>query len=129
PALSGPLIAAFALAVCPQAHDDFRMSPAPVTAGLDAVDGSDLQPPLVVEALELVEPGWDLPPAHLGDVFLSASTDDETLDFSAVDVHGSTLWLAKRPSGCTGFSVSTDAAGSQRAVLTVSDSPTDCDAD
>src|SRR5699024_2216082 len=70
-----------------------------------------------------------LPPAHLGDVFLSASTDAGTLDFSAVDVHGSTLWQAKRPSGCTGFTVSTDADGSPLAVLTDSDSSTDCDED
>jgi hypothetical protein len=128
-ALAGPLIGAFVLAGCSQAPDDFDRSPEQVTTDLDAVDGSDLQLPLVVEPLELVEPGWDLPPAHLGDVFLSASTDDETLDFSAVDVHGSTLWQAKRPSGCTGFTVSTDADGSALAVLTDSDSSTDCDED
>lgn len=128
-ALAGPLIGAFALAGCSQAPDDFDRTPEQVTTDLDAVDASDLQLPLIIEPLELVEPGWDLPPAHLGEVFLSASTGDETLDFSAVDIHGSTLWQAKRPSGCTGFTVSVDADGTPLAVLTDSDSTTDCDED
>lgn len=128
-ALAGPLIGVFALAGCSQAPDDFDRTPEQVTTELDAVDASDLQLPLIIEPLELVEPGWDLPPKHLGEVFLSASTGDETLDFSAVDVHGSTLWQAKRPSGCTGFTVSVDADGTPLAVLTDSDSSTDCDED
>ena len=128
-ALAGPLIGVFALASCSQAPDDFDRTPEQVTTELDAVDASALQLPLIIEPLELVEPGWDLPPEHLGDVFLSASTGDETLDFSAVDVHGSTLWQAKRPSGCTGFTVSVDADGAPLAVLTDSDSSTDCDED
>src|SRR5699024_9785679 len=127
-ALAGPLVGAFALAGCSQAPDDFDRSPEQVTTDLDAFDASDLQLPLIIEPLELVEPGWDLPPKHLGDVFLAGSTDDERLDFSAVDVHGSTLWQAKRPSGCTGFTVSTDADGSPLAVLTDSDSSPDLDA-
>src|SRR5699024_10554961 len=128
-ALAGPLVGAFALAGCSQAPDDFDRSPEQVTTDLDAFDASDLQLPLIIEPLELVEPGWDLPPKHLDDVFLSASTSDETLDFSAVDVHGSTLWQAQRPSGCTGFTVSTDDDGTPLAVLTDSDSSTDCDED
>src|SRR5699024_6389969 len=128
-ALAGPLIGAFVLAGCSQAPDDFDRSPEQDTTDLDAVDGSDLQLPLVVEPLELGEPGWDLPPAHRGDVFLSARSDEETLDCSAVDGHGSTLWQAKRPSGCIGFTGSTDADGSPLAVLTDSDSSTDCDED
>jgi len=128
-ALAGPLIGVFALASCSQAPDDFDRTPEQVTTELDAVDASALQLPLIIEPLELVEPGWDLPPEHLGDVFLSASTGDETLDFSAVDVHGSTLWQAKRPSGCTGFTVSVDADDTPLAVLTDSDSSTDCDED
>lgn len=127
--LAGPLIGFFALAGCSQAPDDFDRTPEQVTTELDAVDASDLQLPLIIEPLELVEPGWDLPPAHLGEVFLSASTGEETLDFSAVDIHGSTLWQAKRPSGCTGFTVSVDADGAPLAVLTDSDSSTDCDED
>src|SRR5699024_12416236 len=109
-ALAGPLIGAFILAGCSQAPDDFDRSPEQVTTDLDAVDGSDLQLPLVVEPLELVEPGWALPPAHLGGVFLSASTEDGTLDYSAVDVHGSTLWQSERPDRYTGVRVSTDDA-------------------
>ena len=127
--LAGPLIGFFALAGCSQAPDDFDRTPEQVTTELDAVDASDLQLPLIIEPLELVEPGWDLPPKHLGEVFLSASTGEETLDFSAVDIHGSTLWQAKRPSGCTGFTVSVDADGAPLAVLTDSDSSTDCDED
>ncbi|AMT94749.1 hypothetical protein A2T55_14175 [Brevibacterium linens] len=127
--LAGPLIGFFALAGCSQAPDDFDRTPEQVTTELDAVDASDLQLPLIIEPLELVEPGWDLPPAHLGEVFLSASTGEGTLDFSAVDIHGSTLWQAKRPSGCTGFTVSVDADGAPLAVLTDSDSSTDCDED
>ena len=128
-ALAGSIIGVFALAGCSQAPDDFDRTPEQVTTELDAVDASDLQLPLIIEPLELVEPGWDLPPAHLGEVFLSASTGEETLDFSAVDIHGSTLWQAKRPSGCTGFTVSVDADGAPLAVLTDSDSSTDCDED
>lgn len=128
-ALAGPLIGVFALASCSQAPDDFDRTPEQVTTELDAVDASALQLPLIIEPLELVEPGWDLPPEHLGDVFLSASAGDETLDFSAVDVHGSTLWQAKRPSGCTGFTVSVDADDTPLAVLTDSGSSTDCDED
>ncbi|WP_420097495.1 hypothetical protein [Brevibacterium sediminis] len=127
--LTAPLIGVFVLAACSQAPDDFDRAPKQVTTDLDAVDASDLQLPLIIEPLELVEPGWDLPPKHLGEVFLSASTGDETLDFSAVDVHGSTLWQAKRPGGCTGFTVSVDADGSPLAVLTDSDSSTDCNED
>ncbi|HJE76699.1 MAG TPA: hypothetical protein K8V74_01990 [Brevibacterium epidermidis] len=128
-ALAGSIIGVFALAGCSQAPDDFDRTPEQVTTELDAVDASDLQLPLIIEPLELVEPGWDLPPKHLGEVFLSASSGDETLDFSAVDVHGTTLWQAKRPGGCTGFTVSVDADGTPLAVLTDSDSSTDCDED
>lgn len=128
--LSGPLIGALILTGCSaERPDDFDRTPKQVTTELDGVDASDLQLPLIVEPLELVEPGWDLPPAHHGDVFLSASTGDETLEFSAVDVHGSMLWQAKRPSGCTGFTVSADADGNPLAVLTDSSSTTDCDED
>ncbi len=127
--LTAPLIGVVVLAACSRAPDDFDRTPKQVTTDLNAVDASDLQLPLIIEPLELVEPGWDLPPKHLGDVFLSASTGDETLDFSAVNVHGSTLWQAKRPSGCTEFTVSVDADGSPLAVLTDSDSSTDCDED
>ena len=127
--LAGALIGTFALAGCSLAPDDFDRSPEQVTTDLDAVDGSDLQLPLIIEPLELVEPGWDLPPQHLGEVFLSASTGDETLEFSAVDIHGSALWQAERPSGCTGFTVSVDADGAPLAVLTDSDSTTDCNED
>ncbi len=126
-ALAGPLIGVFALAGCSPAPDDFDRTPEQVTTELDAVVASDLQLPLIIEPLELVEPGWDLPPKDLGEVFLSASTGEETLEFSAVDIHGSTLWQAKRPSGCTGFTVSVDADGTPLAVLTDSDSSTDCD--
>lgn len=128
-ALAGPLIGVFALAGCSSAPDDFDRAPEQVTTDLDAVDASDLQLPLIIEPLELVEPGWDLPPAHHGEVFLSASTGDENLEFSAFDVHGSMLWQAKRPSGCTGFTVSVDGDGDPLAVLTDSDSSTDCDED
>jgi hypothetical protein len=128
-ALAGPLIGAFALAGCSPTPDDFDRTPEQVKTDLNAVDASEVQLPLIIEPLELVEPGWDLPPAHLGDVFLSASTGDETLDFSAVDVHGSMLWEANRPRGCTGFTVSVDADGNPLAVLTDSSSTTDCDED
>ncbi|SDS22008.1 hypothetical protein SAMN04489752_1238 [Brevibacterium siliguriense] len=127
--LAGALIGAFVLAGCSQAPDDFDRTPEQVTTDLDAVDASDLQLPLIIEPLELVEPGWDLPPKHLGEAFLSASIDDETLQFSAVDIHGSALWQAERPSGCTGFTVSVDADGAPLAVLTDSDSSTDCNED
>ncbi|MGC2942191.1 MULTISPECIES: hypothetical protein [unclassified Brevibacterium] len=128
-ALAGPLIGVFVLAGCSHAPDDFDRTPEQVTIELDAVDSSDLQLPLIIEPLELVEPGWDLPPAHLGEVFLSAAAGDERLDFSAVDVHGSTLWQAQRPSGCTGFTISVGADGTPLAVLTDSESSTDCDED
>lgn len=129
PIFAGLLIGAFALAGCSPTPDDFDRTPEQVTTDIDAVDASDLQLPLIIEPLELVEPGWDLPPAHLGGVFLSAGTGDEVLDFSAVDIHGSTLWQAKRPSGCTGFTLSVDADGAPLAVLTDSDSTTACDED
>ena len=62
-----------------------------------------MQLPLIVEPLELVEPGWDLDVKHLGDVFLSAGIGDERLGFSAVDSNGTTLWQAQRPTGLHGI--------------------------
>ena len=85
-----------------------------------------MQLPLIVEPLELVEPGWDLDVKHLGDVFLSAGIGDERLGFSAVDSNGTTLWQAQRPRGCTGFTVTADSEGKPLAVLTDSASDQSC---
>ncbi|HJF77964.1 MAG TPA: PQQ-like beta-propeller repeat protein [Brevibacterium linens] len=106
---------------------EFEREPRQVGTELDEVDASDLQLPLIVEPLELVEPGWDLDVKHLGDVFLSAGSGDDHLDFSAVDSNGTTLWQAQRPTGCTGFSVTADSEGTPLAVLTDSSSDKTCD--
>lgn len=111
----------------PEEPPELERTPQQVDAELDAVDASELQLPLLVEPLELVEPGWDLDVEHLGDVFLSAGRGDERLDFSAVDSAGTTLWKAQRPTGCTGFTVTVDAEGNPLAVLTDSASDESCD--
>ncbi|WP_350269524.1 PQQ-binding-like beta-propeller repeat protein [Brevibacterium sp. CBA3109] len=105
---------------------DLEREPKQASAELDAIDASDLQLPLIVEPLELVEPGWDLDVKHLGDVFLSARSGDERLDFSAVDSNGTTLWQAQRPTGCTGFTMTLDSEGQPLAVLTDSASDETC---
>lgn len=93
------LCTALALVGCTSTKEPPELDREPNQAGteLDAVDGSDMQLPLIVEPLELVEPGWDLDVKHLGDVFLSAGIGDERLGFSAVDSNGTTLWQAQRP--------------------------------
>lgn len=111
----------------PEEPPELERTPQQVGAELDAVDASELQLPLLVEPLELVEPGWDLDVRHLGDVFLSAGHGDDRLDFSAVDSTGTTLWKAQRPTGCTGFTVTVDAEGNPLAVLTDSASDESCD--
>lgn len=122
------LCTALALVGCTSAKEPPELDREPNQAGteLDAVDGSDMQLPLIVEPLELVEPGWDLDVKHLGDVFLSAGIGDERLGFSAVDSNGTTLWQAQRPRGCTGFTVTVDSEGNPLAVLTDSASDQSC---
>lgn len=123
------LTTTLALLGCTSAEEppELEREPKQVGTELDAVDASDLQLPLIVEPLELVEPGWDLDVKHLGDVFLSASSSDDRLDFSSVDSNGTTLWQAQRPTGCTGFSVTADSEGTPLAVLTDSSSDETCD--
>lgn len=129
--LACSLIGALALLGCttPDAPPEIEREAKQVGTELNAVDASDLQLPLIVEPLELVEPGWDLDVKHHGDVFLSAQREDEALNFSAVDIHGTTLWQAQRPTGCTGFTVTADGEGKPLAVLTDSASDENCDAE
>ena len=108
--------------------DDFDRPPEASDTELKAADTSDLQMPLIVEPLESVEPDWDLPVQAAGSVFLSAHTGEDTLEYSAVDTKGTELWRAKRPSGCTGFAVTADG-DTDLAVLTDSETSTDCDED
>ncbi|WP_240372626.1 hypothetical protein [Brevibacterium zhoupengii] len=130
-ALAASLPMALALFGCTPTEEppDLDRGPKQVEKKLEAVDASDLQLPLIVEPLELVEPGWDLDVKHLGDVFLSASSGDDRLNFSAVDSTGTTLWQAQRPTGCTGFSVTADSEGTPLAVLTDSASDESCDSE
>lgn len=130
-ALAASLSSALALVGCIGIEEppELERQPKQVGTKLDAVDASDLQLPLIVEPLELVEPGWDLDVAHLGEVFLSAGSGDERLDFSAVDSSGTTLWQAQRPTGCTGFTVTADSDGHPLAVLTDSASDESCETD
>ncbi|GAA1932420.1 hypothetical protein GCM10009689_09850 [Brevibacterium antiquum] len=118
-----------ALLGCTSAEEppELEREPKQVGTELEAVDASDLQLPLIVEPLELVEPDWDLDVKRLGDVFLSAGSSEDRLDFSAVDSNGTTLWQAQRPTGCTGFSVTADSEGTPLAVLTDSSSDETCD--
>ena len=122
------LTTTLALLGCTLAEEppELEREPKQVDTKLDAVDASDLQLPLIVEPLELVEPGWDLDVKHLGDVFLSADSSEDRLDFSAVDSNGTTLWQAQRPTGCTGFTVTADSEGKPLAVLTDSASDESC---
>ncbi|GAA1865057.1 hypothetical protein [Brevibacterium marinum] len=93
-ALAASLSCALALFGCTGIEEPPELDRQPKQVGtkLDAVDASDLQLPLIVEPLELVEPGWDLGVQHHDDVFLSAGSGDDRLDFSAVDSSGTTLW-------------------------------------
>lgn len=127
-ALTCGLVSSLALFGCTTAEEppDLEREPTQVGADLDAVDASDLQLPLIVEPLELVEPGWDLDVQHFDEVFLSADSSDQRLEFTAVDVHGTSLWQAQRPTGCTGFAVTADADGEPLAVLTDSASDESC---
>lgn len=124
-ALAATLPMALALLGCTPVEEppELERGTRPVDTKLDAVDASDLQLPLIVEPLELVEPDWDLDVKHLDDVFLSAGSSEDRLDFSAVDSNGTTLWQVNRPVGCTGFAVTADSEGTPLAVLT--DSATD----
>lgn len=128
-ALAASLPMTLALLGCTPAEEppELDREPTQVDTKLEAVDASDLQLPLIVKPLELVEPGWDLGVKHLGDVFLSASSGDDRLNFSAVDSNGTTLWQAERPTGCTGFSVTADSEGTPLAVLADSSSDETCD--
>ncbi|SMX83176.1 PQQ-binding-like beta-propeller repeat protein [Brevibacterium antiquum] len=126
--LAAGLSTALALLGCTATEEppDLEREPKQVGTELDAIDASDLQLPLIVEPLELVEPDWDLDVKHLGDVFLSARSGDARLGFSAVDSNGTTLWQAQRPTGCTGFTVTADNEGKPLAVLTDSASDESC---
>lgn len=110
------------------APDDFSRTPEQVDAELKAADTSGLQLPLIVEPLELVEPGWDLPVRSAGQVFFSGHRGEDTLTFSAVDTTGTTRWQAERPRGCTGFTL-TAKGKVPLVVLTDSSSSNDCNED
>lgn len=127
-ALAASLTMTLALFGCTFVEEppELDREPKQVDTELDAVDASDLQLPLIAEPLELVEPGWDLNVEQLDDIFLSAGSADDRLNFSAVDSNGTTLWQTQRPTGCTGFAVTADSDGTPLAVLTDSTSDETC---
>lgn len=110
------------------APEDFDRAPEQVDSELKAADTSDLQLPLIVEPLEFVDPGWDLPVQSAGQVFFSGHRGEDTVTFSAVDTTGTTRWQAERPRGCTDFTV-TAKGRIPLIVLTDSASSNDCDED
>lgn len=129
-AVAGAAALTAALVGCTKggARDDFDRVPEQVDSELKAADTSDLQLPLIVEPLELVEPGWDLPVQSAGQVFFSGQRSEDTVTFSAVDTTGTARWQAERPRSCTGFTV-TAKGKIPLVVLTDSASSNDCDED
>lgn len=91
--------------------------PHSVDTQLPTADLTSLWLPLTFLDMQILDPGWDTE-AHYGDgVFLGAAELGDRLEYSAVDVHGSVLWAAERPTGSTDFSVRVEADGSAIAVL------------
>jgi hypothetical protein len=110
------------------AADAFGREPEISGTALKAAGTSDLQLPLLVEPLDLVEPGWDLPVQAAGKTLLSAHSGEDSPTYSAVDTMGTMLRRAENPNGCTGLVVTADGK-TPVAVLTDSESSTDCDED
>lgn len=121
----GILLVSGCSAAAPDSSDDsattsaaaLERQPHSVDTQLPTADLTPLWLPLTFLDMQILDPGWDTE-VHYGDgVFLGAAELGGRLEYSAVDVHGSVLWAAERPTSSTDFSVRVDADGSAIAVL------------
>lgn len=80
------------------------------------VDTSDMNVPIALDGLEVLDPGWDLPPQFADGIYISASLDD-VLTFEAMTIFGEVLWSTQRPSSFTDFAVTSTSDGMPVAVL------------
>lgn len=120
--LSLPGVAILAIATllvggCAASEPEPVREPSLVDDPLPVVDTTGMQLPYPYKALEIVDPGWEIAPQYADGVYVSAGERDGVLEFTAVDVHGETLWAAQRPASCTGFAVTTDEQGRALAIL------------
>ncbi|MEG3616717.1 hypothetical protein [Isoptericola haloaureus] len=122
--LAGPLTAALVLAGCTDDPATPDAAPAPVErtpdTAVDApptVDTDALRVPLQVDAVRLVDPGWDAAPQTADGIALGVEDRDGLRRFTAVAADGEALWSAERPASSTGHAVTTTSAGRALAVL------------
>lgn len=88
-------------------------------AGVDpaVVDASELMLPIQSEGADLVDPGWEVTPQQLGEIFMAPVDAGGYLEFTAIDATGQALWAVERPLACAGFTLTTGPNGLPIAVI------------
>lgn len=116
-----PVLAVLLTVLGACASSTVQVDPAPTTVGelapaSDAVEEIDL--PLGLSGLPVLDPGWDQPPQERDGYFLGLvhPEADEPLRFVAARDDGVLLWQAERPPSCAGYTLSR-AGGQPIAVL------------
>src|SRR5690625_1017793 len=116
-----PVLAVLLTVLGACASSTVQVDPAPATVGelapaSDAVEEIDL--PLGLSGLPVLDPGWDQPPQERDGYFLGLvhPEADEPLRFVAARDDGMLLWQAERPPSCAGYTLSR-AGGQPIAVL------------
>lgn len=88
-------------------------------AGVDppAVEASELMLPIQSEGADLVDPGWEVAPQQLGEIFMAPVDAGGYLEFTAIDASGQALWALERPLACAGFTLTTGPGDLPIAVI------------
>lgn len=109
-------VTAVLLAACNSAPDVNR-DVSTENASQEPIDTSDLNVPISIDGLDVLDPGWDLPPQFADGIYLSAAEQDDVLAFSALSINGEVLWSTERPASFTDFVLTASSDGTAVAVL------------
>ena len=107
------------LAACTSTSEPVDATPTIVSEPAPSSDAvAEIDLPLALSGLPVLDPGWDQVPQELDGHFLGLihPEGDEPLRFVAARDDGELLWQAERPPSCTGFTLSR-ADGVPIAVL------------
>lgn len=121
PLLTLPLLALSACGpdeVAPPAPPDLRPEPVLVGERAEAVPYTEVNLPLEMTPMIVVDPGWTSAPFVLDGIFLAHRELEDRLRFLAVDQDGTVLWQAERPLDCTDMVLTRGADEAPIAVLT-----------
>lgn len=117
----GAPLGLLALAACGPEEDapPPALDPAPVLVGerAEMVPYTELNLPLEMTPMIVVDPGWTSAPFALDGILLAHREQEDHLRYLAVDQDGTVLWNADRPLTCTDMVLTRGEGGEPVAVL------------